>query len=92
MVSRMTTYRRINNIPNEGLDATMKVSVEILKRVYDSLKDQGDGTAAEKELIDPDNHLFFIDAFEMPRWTWSTERGTFEKCVYNHQCTIVLSH
>ncbi|PPQ77434.1 hypothetical protein CVT25_011016 [Psilocybe cyanescens] len=64
---------------NERLDATMKVSVEILKRVYESFQDQGDGTTAEKELIDPDNHLFFVDAFEMPRWTWSAERGTFEK-------------
>ncbi|KAH9482742.1 DNA polymerase epsilon subunit B [Psilocybe cubensis] len=64
---------------NKQDDATMKVSVEILRRVYESLKDQGDGTKAEKELIDPDKHIFFIDAFEMPRWIWSTERGTFER-------------
>jgi len=60
-------------------DATMKVSVDILKRVYESLQDQGERTEMEKELVDPENHLFFIDAFDMPRWTWSPERGTFEK-------------
>lgn len=59
----------------------MKVSVEVLKRVYESLQDQGERTQVEKEVIDPENHLFFIDAFEMPRWTWSQERSTFEKCV-----------
>ncbi|KDR83646.1 hypothetical protein GALMADRAFT_235957 [Galerina marginata CBS 339.88] len=64
---------------NKQDDATMKVSVEVLSRVYESFQDQGDRTQAEKELIDPENHLFFIDAFEMPRWTWSQERGTFEK-------------
>jgi len=65
-------------------DATMKVSVEVLKRVYESLQDQGERTQVEKEFIDPENHLFFIDAFEMPRWTWSQERGTFERCVIFH--------
>ncbi|KAF8913996.1 epsilon DNA polymerase [Gymnopilus junonius] len=50
-----------------------------LRRVHESLQDQGDRTQVEKELIDPENHLFFIDAFEMPRWTWSVERGAFEK-------------
>jgi DNA polymerase epsilon subunit 2 len=65
-------------------DATMKVSVEVLKRVYESLQDQGERTQVEKEFIDPENHLFFIDAFEMPRWTWSQERGTFERYVLSH--------
>jgi len=65
-------------------DATMKVSVEVLKRVYESLQDQGERTQVEKEVIDPENHLFFIDAFEMPRWTWSQERSTFERCVISH--------
>ncbi|KAF8974466.1 DNA polymerase epsilon, subunit B [Flammula alnicola] len=64
---------------NKQDDAIMKVSVDVLKRVYESLQDQGERTQVEKELIDPENHLFFIDAFEMPRWTWSQERGTFEK-------------
>lgn len=63
-------------------DAEMKVSEEILRRVYESLQDQGnDSDEVETERIDPDNHLFFIDAFEMPLWHWSQERGTFEKCV-----------
>jgi DNA polymerase epsilon subunit 2 len=70
-------------------DATMKVSVEVLKRVYESLQDQGERTQVEKEVIDPENHLFFIDAFEMPRWTWSQERSTFERCVISH--TVIYS-
>jgi DNA polymerase epsilon subunit 2 len=67
----------------------MKVSVEVLKRVYESLQDQGERTQVEKEVIDPENHLFFIDAFEMPRWTWSQERSTFERCVISH--TVIYS-
>jgi DNA polymerase epsilon subunit 2 len=63
------------------LDATMKVSVNVLKRVYESLQNQGERSEIEKEIVDPESHLFFIDAFEMPRWTWSPERGTFEKYV-----------
>jgi len=62
----------------------MKVSVEVLKRVYESLQDQGERTQVEKEVIDPENHLFFIDAFEMPRWTWSQERSTFERCIISN--------
>jgi DNA polymerase epsilon subunit 2 len=61
-------------------DATMKVSLDILRRVYDTLQDQGNAGEAE-ELLDPDSHLYFVDAFEMPSWHWSQERGTFEKCV-----------
>lgn len=57
----------------------MKVSVDVLQRVYESLQDQGQRSDAEKEAIDPENHLFVIDAFEMPLWHWSSERGTFEK-------------
>lgn len=57
----------------------MKVSVDVLQRVYESLQDQGQRTDAEKEAIDPESHLFIIDAFEMPLWHWSPERGTFEK-------------
>jgi DNA polymerase epsilon subunit 2 len=67
-------------------DATMKVSVDVLQRVYEALQDQGERTQIEKELIDPENHLHFIDAFEMPRWTWSHERGTFEKYIIYHAC------
>ncbi|KAJ7908253.1 DNA polymerase alpha/epsilon subunit B-domain-containing protein [Mycena leptocephala] len=41
--------------------------------------DQGQRADPEKEAIDPESHLFVIDAFEMPLWHWSPERGTFEK-------------
>jgi DNA polymerase epsilon subunit 2 len=52
--------------------------MDILQRVYEAAQDQ-DAYSNEKEVIDPDNHLFFIDAFDMPLWHWSPERGTFEK-------------
>ncbi|KAF8897632.1 epsilon DNA polymerase [Infundibulicybe gibba] len=64
---------------NKQDDAVMKVSVDVLQRVYESLQDQGQRSEMEKEMIDPDSHLFVIDAFEMPLWHWSQERGTFEK-------------
>lgn len=63
---------------NKQDDAVMKVSLDILRRVYDSLQDQG-ADDTESELLDPDSHLYVIDAFEMPLWNWSHERGTFER-------------
>lgn len=57
----------------------MKVSEDVLTRVYVTLQDQGERHQEEKEVIDPEKHLFFIDAFDMPRWTWSPERMTFER-------------
>jgi DNA polymerase epsilon subunit 2 len=58
----------------------MKVSLEILRRVYEIVQDQGNKTNDnQKETIDPESHLFFISAYEMPLWSWSQERGTFEK-------------
>jgi DNA polymerase epsilon subunit 2 len=61
-------------------DATMKVSVEILNRVYQTLQSSGDQrTRKEDEYLDPEDHLHFLDAFEMPLWHWSPERESFEK-------------
>src|SRR5713226_8117623 len=61
-------------------DATMKVSVEILNRVYQTLQSSGDQrTRKEDGYLDPENHLHFVDAFEMPLWHRSPERGSFEK-------------
>jgi DNA polymerase epsilon subunit 2 len=58
----------------------MKVSLDILQRVYETVQEQGNASNdSEKEALDPESHLFFIDAFEMPLWHWSPERGTFEK-------------
>ncbi|KAF5390524.1 hypothetical protein D9757_002702 [Collybiopsis confluens] len=65
-------------ITREVADATMKVSIEVLQRVYELLQDQGQNEE-ETEAVDPDAHLHFINAFEMPRWHWSIERGTFER-------------
>ncbi|KAK2466285.1 hypothetical protein APHAL10511_001927 [Amanita phalloides] len=72
---------------NKQDDASMKVSVDVLRRVYEFLRDQGEATSTEKEFLDPDSHLFLIDAFEMPLWHWSSERGTFEK----HATTLTSS-
>ena len=45
-----------------------------------AMQDQGE---KERDQFDPeidvDHHLFFVDAFEMPWWQYSLERGTFEK-------------
>lgn len=65
-------------------DATTKVSVEVLQRVYTSLQDDDvvgspeDGLAY-KDGLNLGAHLWFIDSYEMPRWHWSSERGTFER-------------
>lgn len=69
-------------------DAAMKVSLSILQRVYDALQDQGSGDRAEAELLDPESHLYVVDAFEMPAWNWSHERGTFERYV---SCRVLHS-
>jgi DNA polymerase epsilon subunit 2 len=61
-------------------DALMKVSLNILQRVYEAAQD-ADSHNAQAEILDPDSHLTIIDAFKMPLWRWSVERGTFEKCV-----------
>ena len=60
----------------------MKVTLPVLKRVLDALQHagaSGEGGADEGEL-DVQAHLSFINAFEMPVWRWSTERGAFERC------------
>jgi DNA polymerase epsilon subunit 2 len=56
------------------------VSLEVLSRVYDNMRNQGDRSHEDsRETLDPDSHLHFVDAFDMPLWHWSGERGTFEK-------------
>ncbi|TFY82947.1 hypothetical protein EWM64_g1062 [Hericium alpestre] len=60
----------------------MKVSLSVLKRVYEALQDAGEhgyGSQRDDGPLDPEKHLFFINAFEMPLWNWSVERGAFEK-------------
>jgi len=58
----------------------MKVSLEVLGRVYDNMRNQGDRSLEDsKETLDPNSHLHVVDAFDMPLWNWSGERGTFEK-------------
>jgi len=61
-------------------DAAMKVSIEILNRVYHSLQTSGDQRGRKEDAyLDPEDHLHFVNAFEMPLWHWSPERGSFEK-------------
>lgn len=72
-------------------DAAMKVSIDILRRVYDALQDQGDRiNEGSKETLDPDSHLYVVDAFDMPLWHWSGERGTFEKSVMKNLSNIYV--
>ena len=52
-----------------------------MKKVYEAMQDQGDTEMDDLDAdADVDNHLFFVDAFEMPWWQYSLERQTFEKC------------
>jgi len=56
----------------------MKVSVQILQRVYDTFQG-GEKSHGENDFLDPDEHLKFINAHDMPLWNWSNEKGTFER-------------
>lgn len=64
-------------------DAEMVVQMGVLQRVYETM--QASQTMRGPDLVDDqldtDSQLFFIDAFEMPKWHWSPERNTFEKCM-----------
>ncbi|KII95089.1 hypothetical protein PLICRDRAFT_33919 [Plicaturopsis crispa FD-325 SS-3] len=72
---------------NKQDDALMKVSLNILERVYRTLQEQGGkSNDDEQDLLDAEGHLFFIDAYEMPLWNWSQERGTFERA--SHPLTV----
>ena len=64
---------------DEYLDVQTTVSVDILRRVYDTFQKNGEAAEGEDDFLDPEAHLNFIDAFEMPLWNWSTEKGTFER-------------
>lgn len=71
-------------------DAAMKVSLSILQRVYEALQDQESGDRTETELLDPESHIYVVDAFEMPTWNWSHERGTFERCAFRRDIPSVI--
>ncbi|KAG6854822.1 hypothetical protein C0991_012012 [Blastosporella zonata] len=60
-------------------DVNMKVDLNILERVYQGMRNQTEQADEEKELLDPENHLYIINAFDMPLWHWSPETGTFTK-------------
>ncbi|KAG6857081.1 hypothetical protein H0H87_009642 [Tephrocybe sp. NHM501043] len=60
-------------------DVNMKVDLNILERVYQGMRNQTEQADEEKELLDPESHLYIISAFDMPLWHWSLETGTFTK-------------
>ena len=61
-------------------DAQMKVSLDVLHRVYETFQNGDKNDDEGHSQLDTDSHLFFIDAYEMPLWNWSIERSTFERC------------
>jgi len=65
---------------NKQDDASMKIDVDVLQRVYESLHDQGDMRDMDLDVLDPESHLHVINAFDMPLWHWSSEIGTFDRC------------
>ena len=83
---RNTVDKTVSLIPTfpfhfswEFKDASMKVSLAILRRVYDSFQNGVETGQVDEDFLDPENHLHFIDAYEMPLWSWSNEKGTFER-------------
>ena len=74
-----------------GPDCGTIVSRVILQRVYDGMAPGGDGKTGHShdldgDSLDPEHHLFVIDAFEMPSWNYSNERKTFER----YTCTFLF--
>ena len=57
----------------------MKVSLDVLQRVYETFQNGDNNEEEGHSQLDPESHLCFIDAYEMPLWNWSTERSTFER-------------
>ncbi len=57
----------------------MKVSLDVLQRVYDAFQNSGDTGGGEEDFLDPENYLHVINAFDMPLWHWSMERSAFER-------------
>ncbi|CAL1700805.1 unnamed protein product [Somion occarium] len=64
---------------NKQDDAPMKVSLEVLKRVYEVFQNADNGDDEGADVVDPESHLFYIDAFSMPLWNWSQEKSAFEQ-------------
>ena len=63
-------------------DAVMKVSLPILQRVYKNMRDKEDRIeSGNDDLLDPEDHMYFIDSYDLPAWHWSQTRSTFEKYV-----------
>ena len=61
-------------------DTTGFVSKQVLDKVYDAMQDATPETDEDGQaVVDVENHLFFINAFEMPFFQFSLERQTFEK-------------
>ncbi|KAH8113232.1 epsilon DNA polymerase [Phellopilus nigrolimitatus] len=68
---------------NQQDDAVMKVTLPILQRVYHGLQEKEERKDnGEDELLDPEDHLFFVDAYEIPLWHWSQTRSTFVKSTH----------
>lgn len=64
-------------------DCSTIVTRPLLVKAYESVieKNSANTGVGEEEDIDPEHHLHFINAFEMPRWHFSHERQTFERYV-----------
>ncbi|KAG9015440.1 DNA-directed DNA polymerase epsilon, subunit B [Tulasnella sp. JGI-2019a] len=66
-------------------DCTTIVNRENLEKIYALMQLGGqDAGATQNTLLDPDEldpeqHLYFVNAREMPRWLYSNERKAFEK-------------
>lgn len=64
---------------NKQDDAQMKVSLDVLKRVYENFQGADGQGQNGGERLDPDSHLYVVNAFNMPLWNWSQEKSAFER-------------
>ncbi|KAG8902425.1 DNA-directed DNA polymerase epsilon, subunit B [Tulasnella sp. 403] len=66
-------------------DCTTIVTRENLEKIYALMQLGGSNpnstqnTLLDPDELDPEQHLYFINAMEMPRWLYSYERKAFEK-------------
>ena len=74
-------------------DASMKVTLPILQRVYLNLQERNEKReTGEDDILDPEDHILFISAYDMPLWHWSSTRSTFEKYWVQSNSDLFLIH
>lgn len=85
MVNSLSLAFRVGglSLTQQFIDCSTIVTKQLLQRAYENVVEKSTvavpGSSQGEQHWDPDHHLFFINAFEMPRWHYSQERKVFEK-------------